>query len=403
MQILTLPRIVSLLIGGAVLFFVWQLAAPETRNLSLSLALGAAFGFVLQRSRFCFFCHARDFLEDRDPRGLLSILLALGVGAVGYLVVFGMWVPVPSPERLPPTAHVGPVSWVLALGAFVFGTGMSVSGSCISAHIYRLGEGSPTSPFALLGAVIGFGLGFLSWNTLYLVTLYNAPAIWLPHWLGYAGTIALTIALLLALALYLLTRGKLVVPAQAKENYGVGSVLCAVFVARWPAWIGGLLVGLISAVAYLRVAPLGVTAELGSLARTATEKIGLLPETLHGLDSFRGCMTAVKTALLSPNGMFVLGIVAASFASALAAGQFTPRLPTLDEAARGVVGGVMMGWGAMIALGCTVGVLLSGIHAGALSGWIFLVFCFGGIVAGLWLRRAVQAPPKKAARRKARA
>ncbi|MCW5680426.1 MAG: YeeE/YedE family protein [Xanthobacteraceae bacterium] len=403
MQILTLPRIVSLLIGGAVLFFVWQLAAPETRNLSLSLALGAAFGFVLQRSRFCFFCHARDFLEDRDPRGLLSILLALGVGAVGYLVVFGMWVPVPSPERLPPTAHVGPVSWVLALGAFVFGTGMSISGSCISAHIYRLGEGSPTSPFALLGAVIGFGLGFLSWNTLYLATLYNAPAIWLPHWLGYAGTIALTIALLLALALYLLTRGKLVVPAQAKENYGVGSVLCAVFVARWPAWIGGLLVGLISAVAYLRVAPLGVTAELGSLARTATEKIGLLPETLHGLDSFRGCMTAVKTALLSPNGMFVLGIVAASFASALTAGQFTPRLPTLDEAARGVVGGVMMGWGAMVALGCTVGVLLSGIHAGALSGWIFLVFCFGGIVAGLWLRRAVQAPPKKAARRKARA
>ena len=403
MQILTLPRIVSLLIGGAVLFFVWQLAAPETRNLSLSLALGAAFGFVLQRSRFCFFCHARDFLEDRDPRGLLSILLALGLGAVGYLVVFGMWVPVPSPERLPPTAHVGPVSWVLALGAFVFGTGMSISGSCISAHIYRLGEGSPTSPFALLGAVIGFGLGFLSWNTLYLATLYSAPAIWLPHWLGYAGTIALTIALLLALALYLLTRGKLVVPAQAKKNYGVGSVLCAVFVARWPAWIGGLLVGLISAVAYLRVAPLGVTAELGSLARTATEKIGLLPETLHGLDSFRGCMTAVKTALLSPNGMFVLGIVAASFASALTAGQFTPRLPTLDEATRGIVGGVMMGWGAMVALGCTVGVLLSGIHAGALSGWIFLVFCFGGIVAGLWLRRLVQAPPKKAARRKARA
>jgi uncharacterized protein len=34
-----------------------------------------------------------------------------------------------------------------------------------------------------------------------------------------------------------------------------------------------------------------------------------------------------------------------------------------------------MGRGAMTGLGCTVGVLLSGVHAAAGSGWIFLVFC----------------------------
>jgi hypothetical protein len=56
---------------------------------------------------------------------------------------------------------------VLALGALVFGIGMTVSGSCISAHLYRLGEGSPTAPFALGGAAAGFALGFLSWNDLY--------------------------------------------------------------------------------------------------------------------------------------------------------------------------------------------------------------------------------------------
>jgi len=42
-----------------------------------------------------------------------------------------------------------------------------------------------------------------------------------------------------------------------------------------------------------------------------------------------------------------------------------------------------MGWGAMIGLGCTVGVLPSGIHAGALSGWIFLVSCVLGMWSGL--------------------
>ncbi len=167
----------------------------------------------------------------------------------------------------------------------------------------------------------------------------------------------------------------------------------SIFVERLPAWIGGLLVGIISAVAYLRVSPLGVTAELGSLARTWTQQAGLLPATLYGLDAFRGCITVVKTALLSPNGIFVGGILLASFAAAIVSGEFKPRLPTLDEAFRGLLGGILMGWGAMVALGCTVGVLLSGIHAGALSGWIFLVFCFAGLVAGLRLRRLVQAAP----------
>src|SRR5690606_13948423 len=138
----------------------------------------AVFGAVLQRSRFCFLCHTRDLLEERDPRGVLAILLALAVGALGYLVIFGIWMPVPSPERLPPTAHVGPVSWVLALAALSFGVGMAIAGSCISAQLYRLGEGSPTAPFALAGTAAGFVLGFLTWNPLYLVAIADAPVAW---------------------------------------------------------------------------------------------------------------------------------------------------------------------------------------------------------------------------------
>lgn len=393
-----LPRVAASAIAVAIASFVWSLyGAPETRVLALSLALGGIFGFVLQRSRFCFFCHTREFLEERDPRGVLAILLALGIGALGYLVVLTQWMPVPLGDRLPPTAHVGPVSYALALGAFVFGIGMSISGSCISAHIYRLGEGSPTSPFALIGAVIGFGLGFLSWNRLYLATIVDSPVVWLPHSLGYAGTLALTFAVLIAIAWLVLARSSFKIAAREAIPVSAASIGHAIFVARWPAWVGGLIVGVISAVAYLRVSPLGVTAEIGSLARTWTQQAGLLPATLHGLDTFRGCVTVVKTALLSPNGMFIGGILLASFASAIAARQFQPRLPTRSEALRGLIGGMLMGWGAMIALGCTVGVLLSGIHAGALSGWVFLVFCVAGLVAGLWLRRLAQSGPARTA------
>jgi len=389
MQRPALPILVAILIVAGLAYAVWSLsdADSNSRALAFSLGLGAVFGAVLQRSRFCFYCHTREFLEERDPRGVLAILLALTVGAVGYLVVFGAWLPVPAPERLPPTAHIGPVSWVLGLAAFVFGVGMAVSGSCISAHFYRLGEGSPTAPFALIGTAAGFGAGFLSWNWLYLTSISAAPVVWFPHQLGYGGAIALTLAVLVALALAVLRASRVKLAPPAAASLDLDHVARAMFVQRWPAYVGGLAVGVLSAVAYLRVAPLGVTAELGSLTRTAADQLALLPSTLHGLDGFRGCATVVKQALLSNNGLFVGGLVLASFASALVSGEFKPRKPRFDEIWRGLLGGLLMGWGAMVALGCTVGVLLSGIHAGALSGWVFLAFCFAGVAAGVWARR----------------
>jgi uncharacterized protein len=54
-----------------------------------------------------------------------------------------------------------------------------------------------------------------------------------------------------------------------------------------------------------------------------------------------------------------------------------------------LAGGLLMGWGAMTTLGCTEGVLLSGIHTGALSGWVFLAAAFAGMLAGLPIRRRI--------------
>jgi uncharacterized membrane protein YedE/YeeE len=167
-------------LGGAILIALGTsayLLTADVANVRLGLALifGTLFGFVLQRSRFCFLCHTRDLVEERDARGVLSILLALAIGAAGYALVMSQWLPIPAPGRLPPTAHIGPVSMALALAAFLFGLGMAISGSCISAHFYRLGEGSPTAIFALLGTFAGFAIGFATWNGLYLGTISEAP------------------------------------------------------------------------------------------------------------------------------------------------------------------------------------------------------------------------------------
>jgi hypothetical protein len=159
---------------------------------------------------------------------------------------------------------------------------------------------------------------------------------------------------------------------------------------RWPTYVGGLLVAAIGVGAYLRIAPLGVTAELGSVARTLADRFGVLPARLEGLDTLRGCATVVKNALWSNNGIFVVALVLGSFGAATSAGDFKLRFPKWREAARVFGGGVLMGWGAMVALGCTVGTLLSGIMAASLSGWVFALFCGIGLYAGWWLRRPAQ-------------
>ena len=162
-----------------------------------------------------------------------------------------------------------------------------------------------------------------------------------------------------------------------------------VFVRRWSGVAGGILVGLIGTLYYFRVAPLGVTAELGSIVRTAGASAELFPSTLYGLDVLRGCATVIKETLFSNNGLFVLGLIGASFASALVANQFRPRRLTGLDIMRGLGGGLLLGWGAMTALGCTVGVLLSGIQAGAMSGWVFLLFCVVGATLGILTARVI--------------
>ena len=345
--------------------------------LSLSLWLGLAFGAVLQRSRFCFYCVSRDFIELKDAKGLLGIITALIVGTIGYHLIFGAFLLEPIAPRLPPNAHIAPVSWVLILGSLSFGFGMAIAGSCISAQLYRLGEGLLSAIFAFLGIIIGFVLAFLSWNYLYLSSIQQAPLIWFPHYFGYQGSIIIQILLLTMLALVLVKLHK-----QQKEK----KITQQWWNVKWHTYVGGILVALIAIIAFLRVSPLGVTAEIGSIARTSAGYFNILPARLEGLDTLRGCITIIKETFWSNNGLFIFGVVLGSFALATFSGDFKIQIPKIKESTRSFVGGILMGFGSMLALGCTVGTLLSGIMAASLSGWIFLLFCGIGLYLG-WLFR----------------
>lgn len=380
------PAAAALLLAVLCLSTRWIEDLTGGRTLVFALVTGAVLGLVLQRSRFCFYCHARDWFEDGNPRGLLAIVLALAVGLVGYTVVLGGWLPVPQPGKLPPDMHIGPVSWVLVAAGLSFGAGMVVSGSCISAHWYRLAEGSAVSPFALLGSALGFILGFKTWNGLYSLSVADTPVVWLPAHLGYGGALLAQLAVLAALAAWLwrgFAREPMGEGVRAAGVPGLPAVWQRLWAGRWSYWVGGLAVGLIGALAIVRMRPLGVTATLGSAARQWAQGQGLIPDRLDGLDGFAGCATLPQSTWLTPNALLLTGLVAGAFIAALASRQVAPRWPTWRDAVRGLSGGVLLGWGAMTGLGCTIGTLLSGGMAGALSGWVFGASLFFAVWAGL--------------------
>jgi uncharacterized membrane protein YedE/YeeE len=75
----------------------------------------------------------------------------------------------------------------------------------------------------------------------------------------------------------------------------------------------------------------------------------------------------------------VIGVVLGSFAYAIATKQFRwEGFASLDDLRTQLVGAVLMGFGGVLATGCTVGQGLSGISTLALGSFLAL----GGIIAG---------------------
>ena len=370
------------------LFTAFQLSKGENAGTApISLLIGISLGLLLERGRFCFFCIFRDGIEDRNTTPLISVFTAIAVGAFGYAIVFGQFLPDTTTDRLPPAAHIGPVSWPLALAAFVFGIGMTLSGACISGHLYRLGQGYLRAIPALIGTLVGFGIAFLTWNWLYLNAIADAPTIWLPHIFGYAGSLLLTLLVLLALLVVGINWGKNSDPISKgiSAQPSISRTVKYLVFERWNPIATGALVGAIGMIAYLRVEPLGVTRQISTTARTFMTDRSIGDETLLGLDRLAGCI-AVVSETITNNGWIVVGIVLTSFAASLAGGRFKIDRLTPRNTSTALLGGIFLGWGSMTSLGCTIGVLLSGTQAFALSGWVFFAFLFLGVLTGVKLR-----------------
>jgi hypothetical protein len=79
-----------------------------------------------------------------------------------------------------------------------------------------------------------------------------------------------------------------------------------------------------------------------------------------------------------------LGIIAGAFIAASWASEFKLRIPKQPmRYVQSIGGGVLMGYGAGLALGCTVGAFFSAIPSLALNGWVFAGALTVGAYAGV--------------------
>ncbi len=378
-----------LVLGTAVVLVIaGSRAAPE---FGIFAVLGLGFGVALQRSRFCFNAAFRDLFQFRSGRTMKGVIVGMAVATAGFGLHMYNLLPNASLGPIAPEAHATPVSLALIGGGVLFGIGMVFAGGCVSGSIYRMGEGYVASWVSFGGLLAGLLLASHTWNWWWEHFIRGAPVVWFPRYLGYGGAVALTLAGLLAayfLVLWIESRGGVGVseytpPAPAATfSEKVRGVLHGVFVRGWPAAVGGVVAGLLNILSYNAHMPWRVVGELSRWANEAAGLVGLGPGPLKGTEELAACTLTVGGGLLTHGLLLNVGLFGGSLLAALLAHEFKLRLPrNRVRYLQSAGGGVLMGYGAGIALGCTVGAFFSAIPSLALNGWIFAL----ALAAGAWL------------------
>ncbi len=370
--------------------------APADGRLPALWFLGLAAGFTLQRSRFCFASAFRDIFLFGSARIMKGILLGLGVASVGFAAVMRGAVPFTETGVLPPEAHILPVGITTVIGGVLFGYGMVLSGGCVSGSLYRAAEGYVGSWVALAGTVFGLGLLSQTWNFWWNAVISSEPKLWLPAvpGLGYAGAIASTLVALVGLYVFFVwweARAGLASAdtARPSDDKTFALKLAAnwrtVFVRGWPALVGGAVLGGIATLMYVVHMPWGVTGELTRWANESMTVLGTPPPDALGLADIGGCAArADESGVFTHTFAVTVGLLPGAAVGALLAKEFKLRFPrSALRYVQSLVGGIFMGYGSGLAIGCTIGAFFSSIASLSVSGWLFGAALAGGAYLGV--------------------
>lgn len=352
---------------------VAALALTGSGRLALLGAIGLAMGLALYHAAFGFSHGYRVLMAEGRTAHVRAQILMLAAAVLLFLPALALG----EVFRRPVRGFVFPLGLGVVIGAFVFGIGMQIAGGCVSGTLYTAGGGSPRMWITLASAVAGATLAAFAaplWEG-----LPQLPAVSLPSTLGLVPALALHAVLFAAAyaGLVALERRR---TGGVERIGGRGRWLTG----PWPyAWAALALAVLNFATLVVAGRPWGVTQAFALWGSKAVEATGLADPVFW---SFWEEPTRVE-ALMRPlaadaTTVMNLAVIAGALAAALLAGRFAPSLRLPVGAVLGsVIGGLMIGAGAIVATGCNISAFFSGIASGSLHGWLWIA----AAVPGAWL------------------
>lgn len=402
---------IGILVLVLLLFWSGYLQSEE-EVLAIQLFSGVLLGFVLARARFGFAGGIKRIYVRGEGSLTKALLVML---AVTLLLFFGVqWFAaqngaLPAFRALegqpiiPGTQNVYFTNLATIVGGILFGIGMIFAGGCASGTLTDMGEGEGRSMLVFIFFVLGSAPG--EWARYIFDQSRFGKAgvqIYLPDYLGYFGSLILSLFFLLLIywgvLMYENKRKKektyldpygdwetfeqpLKNDHESEVSFFSHKIYHKFFIERLSFTKGAILVAIICTFILLTTHKAwGVTGAFSLLNVTILQKFGVSFDS----PAFSDLVTKADGGILT-DGVTIrnIGIVLGATLAFLFARRFSFNFKfSVKDSIYFVVGGLLMGFGARLAKGCNAGAMYSAISTFSISGWVFAIaMAVGGIIA----------------------
>jgi uncharacterized membrane protein YedE/YeeE len=346
----------------------------------IAFALAVVFGAVAHRVNFCTMGAVTDIANFGDWRRMRMWLLAIAVAIAGTTALAAA-----GAIDLSKSIYTGPqVPWLShVVGGFLFGFGMTLASGCGSKTLLRVGAGNLKSLVVLVFLGVSAYMTLRGLFALPRATVLDPVRFDLAA-LGAKQSDLGSLAGLLGLG----AAAKVWVPFVVAASVATFAFASRDFRASRDMIVGGLVIGLVIVGGWYVSGHVGFVAE-----DPATLEEKFVATNSGRMESFS--FTAPVAYLLELLILWtdttrvvtfgiagVLGMIVGATGAALATRTFRwEGFANIEDVGNHIVGGVLMGFGGVTALGCTVGQGLSGVSTLAVGSVIALLSIIGGCVA----------------------
>lgn len=347
------------------------------------LSIGLLLGAVAQSTRFCTMGALADWFTYGGTARLLMWVLAVAVAATGSLLLIDVgWL-----DASKTNAWSTRLLWMSNLtGGLIFGLGMVLASGCPQRNLVKAGAGNLKAWVTLLVAAVAAQMTLRGVLSEVRVGVLDSFSIALNHPQDMGSTLALWAGgspmqwRLILLCAYLVLAG--VALYRQRNSMEVSN------------WLGGAAVGALVVGAWVLTGHLGYLPEHpDTLESTWMGTYSHRPEALtfaapiaHSLDLLT--LWSDRNNVATYGVLVCLGTILGSTALAVARKEF--HLESFHDATdlgNHLVGGVLMGFGGVTAMGCSIGQGISGLSLQSLGA----VLAVTGITVGTWLALRFQA------------